>query len=294
MNLVIGTILYNSELEVFARSIQMLLRQSIYAINPDFRLSLFIQDNNTGTQIDELKFVLSQIPEIERLNIRLVKSPNVGFAAGHNNLFRNACEVYGVFEYYLCMNPDSIPHHHMLQELLGMAVLNQNEGIFEAREFPLENPKQYDRKTGKTNWCAASCLLIPANLMRELGGFDDFFTMYMEDVDFSWRTKLADYECYTCSSALYYNYQNPDSNGQIIEKRIMISAYKLAWKYQDKQFQSLIRDMLVTLTTEQELKNIDNQLSKHFTDYTYPIGAMRKTPHFINFSHGLSFASTRW
>ncbi len=44
--------------------------------------------------------------------------------------------------------------------------------------------------TRKTDWLIGACLLLPTNLFRAVGGFDERFHMFCEEIDLQWR--LAD------------------------------------------------------------------------------------------------------
>ncbi|GAA4359792.1 glycosyltransferase family 2 protein [Angustibacter luteus] len=41
--------------------------------------------------------------------------------------------------------------------------------------------------TARGSWLTAACLLVPLSTWRAVGGFDDRYFMYWEDVDLSWR-----------------------------------------------------------------------------------------------------------
>lgn len=69
----------------------------------------------------------------------------------------------------------------------------------------VEHPKQYNPFTGVTDWCSGACLAITSDTFRVIGGFDESIFMYCEDIDLSWRAKSAGFECYTCSSALFFH-----------------------------------------------------------------------------------------
>ena len=65
-------------------------------------------------------------------------------------------------------------------------------GVTEGRQIPLEHPKAHDPQTGDTSWASTCCVLIRTSVFQELSGFDAVhFPFYCDDVDFSWRVRLA-------------------------------------------------------------------------------------------------------
>lgn len=110
---------------------------------------------------------------------------NLGHGGGHNRLF-----AMGHHSQILILNPDGLLAPTCLEELLGAAAADV--GIVEARQLPIEHPKEYDPVTRETGWAAGACLLIPRDTYGDLGGFDhETFFMYCDDVDFSWRARLS-------------------------------------------------------------------------------------------------------
>jgi len=88
-------------------------------------------------------------------------------------------------------NPDVLVAPRLFIELIG-ALSQPNAGIAEARQLPIDHPKEYDRITGETSWASGACLMVSANLFHQVGGFDaKTFFMHGDDVDFSWRVRLS-------------------------------------------------------------------------------------------------------
>lgn len=111
---------------------------------------------------------------------------NLGSAEGHNRLAAGI--EHG---YLLIQNPDVIGEAEYLIHLLE-AFDTPSCGMAEARQLPIEHPKDYDPETGETSWATTACALIPADLFVQLDGFDSkTFFLYCDDVDFSWRVRLA-------------------------------------------------------------------------------------------------------
>lgn len=111
---------------------------------------------------------------------------NLGSSGGSNRLAESSqCDLI------LVLNPDAYPTPSMLTELLRV-IQDSSVGIAEARQIPLEHPKDYDPETGDTSWASGCCMLIRRTVFDEVGGFDPkHFPLYCDDVDFSWRVRLA-------------------------------------------------------------------------------------------------------
>ncbi len=151
---------------------------------------------------------------------------NIGFGAGHNAMMASE-----LFQYYLALNPDGVPHPDMLLNLLRFA--KGKKGLFEARQFPQEHPKVYDPQTGETDWCSGCALLIPYETYQLTQGFDEQFFMYMEDVDLSWRIREMGLKCYTVQDALFFHDTfHPERDNTLIESLRNKSYLYLKKKHQ--------------------------------------------------------------
>jgi GT2 family glycosyltransferase len=110
---------------------------------------------------------------------------NLGSAGGHNRLLTDAAA-----DWVLILNPDVRVSPRTI-ELLSAPFARPTVGITEARQLPIEHPKEYDPTTGETSWASTACAMIPLPVLRALGGFDaDQFFLYCDDVDLSWRVRL--------------------------------------------------------------------------------------------------------
>lgn len=217
MKVLVGITTYNSNIDILAKSLDMLAKQVL----PDnVELAINLHDNTNGKQ----KAILTKLL---KSNITYTTSNNIGFGASHNKVMAD-----NEFDYYLCLNPDGIAHHNMINALLEFA--KNKQGIFEALQFPAEHPKYYCSDTGVTDWCSGCAMLIPKQIYKELGGFDDQFFMYMEDVDISWRVRKAGYKCHTVKDAMFFHdtyFSERDDEG--IHKMFLDSDAKLKKKYKN-------------------------------------------------------------
>lgn len=134
---------------------------------------------------------------------------NLGSARGHNRLAANV-----ETDFILVQNPDVIVSPRLLQVMLA-GFQKSGVGVMEAKQLPIEHPKDYDRVTGVTSWATTACALIPTALFREVGGFDaENFFLYCDDVDFSWRVRLLSYNVVFQPAAVVFHDKRLSDDGQ--------------------------------------------------------------------------------
>lgn len=110
---------------------------------------------------------------------------NLGSAKGHNTIARkNANEIF------LILNPDVIMAPRVLAIMLK-TFDDENVGVVEAKQIPIEHPKDFDFSTGETSWASTCCAMFRKKTFAAVDGFDhENFFLYCDDVDFSWRVRL--------------------------------------------------------------------------------------------------------
>ncbi|MFM0349763.1 glycosyltransferase family 2 protein [Paraburkholderia sp. RL17-347-BIC-D] len=113
---------------------------------------------------------------------------NLGSARGHNCLAEQTD-----LDFVVIQNPDAVASPRLLERMIGCFKAART-GMVEAKQLPIEHPKEYDTTTGETLWASTACAMIPTFLLKQLGGFDaDSFFLYCDDVDFSWMVRNAGY-----------------------------------------------------------------------------------------------------
>jgi hypothetical protein len=133
---------------------------------------------------DELAQFAAAVPSAE-FSYRFFDA-NLGSGGGSNRLAEGARE-----DLLWVLNPDTYPAPSCLTELIA-ALAPDDVGAAEGRQIPLEHPKAYDPVTGDTSWGSGCCLLFDRASFDHVGGFDPhYFPMYCDDVDVSWRLRLA-------------------------------------------------------------------------------------------------------
>ena len=156
---------------------------------------------------------------------------NLGSAGGHNRLFDPDRAPY-----FLILNPDAMASPFLLGQLLAVAQ-DATVGIAEARQLPLEHPKAYDLGTGDTSWASGAGCLVRSEIFAQLGGYDaESFFLYCDDVDLSWRVRLAGFRVVLQPTARIFHDKrlNLDAVVESGEAELYYSAeaaLMLAWKY---------------------------------------------------------------
>lgn len=135
---------------------------------------------------------------------------NLGSAGGSNSLAADADE-----EFLLVLNPDTYPSPMLLTDLISVFE-DPTVGAADARQLPLEHPKEFDLATGDTSWVSGSCMLVRSDVFEVVGGFDtEHFFLYCDDVDFSWRVRLRGFRTVHVPKAVVFHDKRIDNEGRV-------------------------------------------------------------------------------
>jgi GT2 family glycosyltransferase len=235
---------YYKRRDLLERSLDS-LEQTIYPA-----MSIIVVDNG-GTEAG-LVFLVKRYR-----NARLVRLPeNKGYAGGCNEGLKNSSADYVVF-----MNDDTEHDPLWLEHLVRAALDDDRIGALQPKILSLTPYKkgqkifdyagaaggmidrlgypwclgrtfsgvetdngQYDRGQD-IFWASGVAMFVKKSVAEELGGFDEDFFMHMEEIDLSWRMKLAGYRVRSVPSSvvlheggaslpggspekIYYNHRN--------------------------------------------------------------------------------------
>jgi len=125
----------------------------------------------------------------ERIEISVVRQETgaaIGFAEAHNLLAKHVRSSV-----FVIINPDCILHESAIDRLIDRYDATKKPvGIVEGRQWPFEHPKEYDPLDLTTPWASGAFCLFDTELYHSIGGMDERFFLYLEDVDVSWRMWL--------------------------------------------------------------------------------------------------------
>ncbi len=79
-----------------------------------------------------------------------------------------------------------------------------NRGHFERDDIPFQRPS-------RVFGACAGAAIYRATMLRELGGFDEDFYIYFEDVDLSFRAQLSGYDCLYVPQAVAFHHHGASS-----------------------------------------------------------------------------------
>ena len=215
ISLQIQSILYNHHLDDLKRSLESLARAIEINRNENGiikSVELCYGDSSSLPLFNEkeLAWVNARYSPFFQLNYVFFDG-NLGTAKGHNSLGSN-CSA----DYMLIMNPEIIMAPDTLTELFRPFLESQSRiGIVEARQTPIEHPKEYNIINGETGWASTACVLFPVSLFKELNGFDaESFFLYCDDLDFSWRARLNGYKIIYQPSAMVFHAKRLTTSGR--------------------------------------------------------------------------------
>ncbi|MEM5782107.1 MAG: glycosyltransferase family 2 protein, partial [Candidatus Aenigmatarchaeota archaeon] len=181
-------------------------------------LEIIVVDNNSddGT----FQFIKENFPQVKLI----CNSKNLGYAVGNNIGVKKAKG-----EYIVILNPDTKVEKNWLNNLLQSfknrkkivvvpKILNYkgneintigNVDHFTGLTFVNglgKNPKEFNERMNLSG-ISGACFAIRRKDFLNLGGFDEKFFIYMDDVEFSWRLHTKGFSItFEPSSIVYHDY----------------------------------------------------------------------------------------
>ncbi len=202
MTVDITIVTYNSTKDI-KKCIESIVQQKV----PLEQLAVYVYDNaSTDGSADAARVLLEAHADRFREVKVIAGDENVGFGAGHN---KAATEGEG--DYLFILNPDTELAPDCLEKLLARAEgASDSTAAWEPRQSPYEHPKWYHPVTYETEWCSGAALLVRRAAFEEIKGFDPALFLYCEDVDLSWRLRIAGFSLRYVPDAVLHHYSYVD------------------------------------------------------------------------------------
>jgi GT2 family glycosyltransferase len=186
------------------------------------------------------------------LPLEVVRMPeNLGFAAGTNRGITLATSV----EWVALLNPDAYPEPEWLEALLSAARSHPEYAFFASRQLLFDDPERIDgvgdcyavsglagrRRHGEPaagncvdpeevfGPCAAAALYRRDSVL-EVGGLDEEFFCYFEDVDLAFRLRLAGHRCLYVPNAVV-RHEGSASSGRRSDFSVYHGHRNLTWTF---------------------------------------------------------------
>ena len=206
--------------------------------------------------------------------IKVIRNPiPMGFATNHNQAF-----TYAAGQFFCVMNPDvrlnGDPSKALLaclQDWLPLILSTSGEIKDSARRFPTHLKifcKAFGRCKGSDylvrdnpifpDWVGGMFMLFPCDVFKKLGGFDQRYFLYYEDVDLCARLRLKGCEVAICTDAkvIYLARRSSHHSFKYLKWHIMSMMQffcsflflKIFWLHLTKKFHEQMCDRAINAT----------------------------------------------
>lgn len=183
----------------------------------------------------------------------LAQSKNTGFAAGNNLAILEASEHS---DWIVLLNPDAFPEERWLEELLSASLRNPTFDFFSSKLVNATAPNYLDGTGDEYHvsgvvWrsghgqkdqiqdsdereifspCAAAAMYRRSAVLK-MGGFDEDYFCYVEDVDLGFRLRLAGYRSMYVPKSVAHHVGSGTTGGQHSDFSVYHGHRNLVWTF---------------------------------------------------------------
>lgn len=154
-------------------------------------------------------------------NVLIVLKENLGFTGGNNIAFKIA--INNNADYILLFNNDAVAREDVIAKLINFSqkkaitggaiydyIDRQNIQTLGTHTFGWKGYSTVPKELIKEEKIvvasvSGACMLLPVNILNEIGLFDNNFYLYSEENELSKRALLSSYPSYTISDAKVYH-----------------------------------------------------------------------------------------
>lgn len=216
---------------------------------PRNRIEFVLVDN--GSIDGSVEFVEKNYP-----GFRIIKLPiNIGWSPANNEGIKSSTG-----DIIVCLSNDMEVHPLWLREIATFMEANKNVGIVQCNSMSMWDHKIYDSSMNYLDRFGYSYGYVPTDspqevffaegmafavridVIKKIGAFDDYYFMEYDDMDLSWRVRLAGYRIYFLPSAVVYH-----ARGGTVGKTYFERINNVGW---------YTRNHLVTIIKNYETMNL--------------------------------------
>lgn len=166
---------------------------------PHNRYTITIVDNHSYDET--IKYLQDNHPEI----VCIPNSANCGFGRANNRAMQR---VSSQIKYIALLNQDSCVGANWLTELVETMEKNPQAGACGAGEkdiFLYEKKIIEEPKIKECVWMGCGSTILRKKALDHIGLFDPFYFMYSEDIDLTWRLKIAGWKILQNYNAFWFH-----------------------------------------------------------------------------------------
>jgi GT2 family glycosyltransferase len=204
--------------------------------------------DNGSDDVEITAALVSAHPGVEWLPL----PDNQGFAAANNYGIACCTDV----EFVALLNPDAFPRPEWLARLVSAAKTNPESASFASRLLKYDNPSVLDgvgdnmsiygkpRRRGhgfqadglylnlEPVFCpSAAAALYRRRALVEVGGFDEDYFCYVEDIDLGFRLRLAGHKAMYVPDAVVHHVGSATTGGQHSDFSVYYGHRNLVWTF---------------------------------------------------------------
>jgi len=213
------------------------------------KVELIVVDN--GSTDGSVEFLRENYPSTRVI----VLEKNIGWSPANNEGIKTAGG-----RVIACLSNDMIVDSRWLKEIVKLMVSNSKIGIVQCNSLSMWDKRTLDSSMNYLDRFGYSYAYAPQNrpqevffaegmafafkkeVVEEIGMLDDYYFMEYDDMDFSWRARLAGYSAYFLPSAVVYHARGGTVGRTYFQRTKNVELYT--------------RNHLVTLIKNYETKNL--------------------------------------
>jgi GT2 family glycosyltransferase len=237
--------------------------RSVEAAVAGMNAEIIVVDNNSPD--DSCDMMRNSFPNIQLI----ANNENVGFAKANNQAVKVAKG-----EYVCILNPDTIVAEDTFTQLLTFAESTENVGSIGCKLIdgsgaflpeskrniptPMVSVKKIigsktsgyysnlnENEVGKVDILVGAFMLMKKSVYDQVGGFDEDYFMYGEDIDLSYKIKKAGFQNYYYGNTTVIHYKGESTLKDKTYAKRFYGAMQLFYKKHFKR--NLLYDIAVTL-----------------------------------------------